>query len=216
MRLQAFLVLSGLLTLRTLLADNVRVSADTPAKRVDCQTPGHLDVTGALLEVGRDSFVLNLCMPTQDCAANIRARFVAEAPGLQDFSRYLKAPAYIHVTTDVEEHQGTCEQFMSVANVASWTGAPDPAGRGNRPYFAVVDQKARVVDGTWFTAEPCVAGRRTLDLRIGQTKLTLPLNRPREISGSQNLRWSARLLTAGACDSPQGWSFWIASILPGN
>ena len=215
MRLQALLVLSCSLTLRTLLADGIRVTADTPAKRVDCQTPGQLDVTGSLLEVTRDSFVLNLCLPTEDCAAIIRARFTAEAPGLQDLSRYLKAPAYIHVTTVVEKHQGACEQFMSVANVASWTGAPDPSGRGNRPYFAVADQKTKV-DGGWFTAEQCAAGRGTLGLRIDQPKLTMLLNLSGEVSGNQDSRWSGRLLTAGPCDSPKGWSFWIASILRDN
>ncbi len=203
--------LSCLLTLRTLLAADVRISADTPAKRVDCENPGQLDVTGSLLEVGRDSFVLNLCSPTQDCAI-IRARFTAQAPGLQDFSKYLQAPAYVHVTTSAEKHQGVCEQFMTVANVASWLGAPEPSGRGPRPYFAVADQKTKG-DGTWFTAEQCPAGPGTLGVRIGQAKLTLRLNRPAEASGSKDLRWSAALLTAGPCGSPQGWSFWIASLL---
>ena len=210
MRLQLLWVVSCSLTLRTLLAD-VRIVADTPAKRVDCQTPGQLNVTGSLLEVGKKSFVLNLCLPTQDCATIVRASFTAEAPGLQDFSRYLKAPAYVQVMTIVEKRPDVCAQFISVANVAFWTGAPDPSGRGNRPYFAVADHQTRV-NGSWFIVEQCAAGRGTLGVRIDQTQLILNLSG--QASGSRD--WSGRLLTAGPCDSQQGWSFWIASTLRDN
>jgi hypothetical protein len=209
MRPHLLAILPCSLALCTAMAE-VRMSADTPEKHIDCQTEGQVDVIGALLEVARDSFVLNLCSPAADCPI-IHARFAVEAPGIQDLDRYLKTPAYVHVTAVVERKHGTCVQFMSVANVASWAGAPDPAGRGNRPYFAVADHKTKV-DGTWLTAQACVFGRGTLELRVGRTKLTLRLNAIPEISSKDALRWSARLLTAGACACQQGWSYWIAAV----
>src|ERR1700761_8006540 len=112
------------------MAGGVRIFATTPTGRTDCESPGQLEVTGSLLEASGDSFALNLCEPTQDCSAIIRAEFSAHAPGFPGFDKYLRRPAFIRVNIAIERREAGCAQLMTVANVASWRGARDPSGRG--------------------------------------------------------------------------------------
>jgi hypothetical protein len=191
------------------MAAQIRVSADTPKGHIDCDSPGQLDLTGSLIEVNGNSFAIDLCQPTQDCSAIIHAAFSADAPGFPGFNGSLRRPAFIHVGIAVEKRADGCAQSMSVTNVASWRGAPDPSGRGNQPYFAVADNNTGVT-GSWFESALCVDGHNTLHLSIGKTNVTLQVNVPREFTGDGHVRWTARLLSAGACGSPEGWSFWMA------
>ena len=168
-----------------------------------------LDVTGSLLQVSDDSFALDLCQPTQDCSSIIRSGFSANVPGFPGFAHSLKSPAFIRVTVAVEKRESGCAQLMTVANVASWKGARDPSGRGNQPYFAVADNKTEST-GAWFKSVQCVDGHDTLGLSVGKTNVTLQLHVPLKFTGDGNARWTARLLSAGACGSREGWSFWMA------
>jgi hypothetical protein len=196
------------------MAAQIRVSADTPRGHTDCESPGQLDVTGSLFEVSGNSFTLDVCRPTQDCGAIIRAAFSADAPGFPGPSHYLRRPAFLHVTMLVEKREDGCAQLMTVANVESWRGAPDPSRRGNQPYLAVADNSTGAI-GDWFSSARCVDGHNTLGLSIGKTSVTLQLHALREFTAEDHVRWTARLLSAGACGSPQGWSFWMAATPAG-
>ena len=110
----------------------------------------------------------------------------------------------------VEKRESDCAQLMTVANVATWKGARDSSGRGNQPYFAVADNMTEAI-GAWFKSVPCVESKNTLGLTIGKTNVTLHVGVLREFTGDDHARWTARLLSAGVCASPEGWSFWMAA-----
>ncbi len=197
------------------MAGGIRIEADTPHEHLDCGSPGELDVSGSLLEAGRDSFALDLCRPTQDCSSVIRAVFSAAAPGFSGFQRYLSRPSFIHVTIVVKNEGGVCSQSMTVAGIASWFGARNPAGRGNEPYFVVAANRA-VAAGAWFQSVLCAGGPGSLGLRVENASVTLRLDAARELAGDDNARWTARLVSAGDCASSRNWSFWMVRKPPGH
>ena len=56
-----------------------------------------------MIGAGTQSFALDLCLPTQDCNAPIRAEFSVDAPGFAGFQRILKPTTFIQVNIAVEK-----------------------------------------------------------------------------------------------------------------
>jgi hypothetical protein len=208
MKFMVLLALGCLIALDATAAQ-IRVSANTPNTRIDCQSPGQIDLTGSVLQVRENSFTLDLCLPTQDCSAVLPAQFAVVAPGFSGFQRYLKPSAFVrvHMTTRVLD---VCAQQTTVVSVASWVGARNPSGRGDEFYFAAGENDAGLAAGSWFDLNRCAEGNATLGLTAGRTTLTLRTGPAREFVTDENARWTARLLSTRACDSFKGWSYWVA------
>jgi hypothetical protein len=181
-------------------AEEIAITISRPQGRLSCEAPGRAEFTGSVLRADGKSFVLDLCLPTQECSAPIPAEISVDAPGFGGFSRYLAAGAFVHVNAGFEVQEGVCARQITVSSVASWMGARNPSGRGDELYFKAGDN-AR--DGL---LRPCVEGAGTLGVAAGEKRLTLRAGAPRAASG-----FTARLLRTGACDSARGWSYWIAA-----
>jgi hypothetical protein len=208
------------MTLRTILglgcllasgaaAAGIRVSAKVPRSTVNCESPGRLEVTGSVIEAGAESFALDLCLPTQDCNAPIRAEFSAAAPGFAGFQRLLKPASFIQVSMVVETRDGGCAQQMTVASIASWVGDRNPAGGGDELRFAAAEDAIGPPGRAWYEATRCANGDNTISLTLRGTHITLRTGAARDFTVG-NASWSARLIGAGVCGSPRGWSYWVA------
>lgn len=209
MSLKAFFSL-GCLLASCGAAAGIRVAAKTPKGIVSCESPGRLELTGSLMEAGAQSFALDLCLPTQDCNAPIGAEFSVAAPGFAGFQRYLKPATFVQVSIAVEKLDGTCAQQMTVASIASWAGDRNPSGGGDELRFAAAEDANGRPGRAWYEATRCADGGGTLSLTVHGTHVALRAGAAREFTAGGNARWSARLLSAGACGSPRGWSYWVA------
>lgn len=160
----------------------IRVSATTPKGKVDCDQPGELSVTGSVLEAHKGDFVLDLCMPTQDCSGPIRAEFSVSVPDFEGFEHYLKHDAFVHVELETRRIKGACAMRIQVTGVASWVGARNPVGRPDEFYFA--------------------AGENITELF---PKSPFDLKKGRQRSGAQ-----VHLIRTGERDSGFGWTYWVS------
>ncbi len=184
-------------------AEEIGITLSRPQGRLSCESPGRAELTGSVMHADAKSFTLDLCLPTQECSVPIPAEISVDAPGFSGFFGYLRPGAFIHVSVGIDKQGGVCARQITVASLASWTGARTPSGRGDALYFAAGDNASAI------PARPCTAGDGTLSITAEKTRLTVREPAPRIPGG-----FSARLLRTGPCDSLRGWSYWIAAPVP--
>ncbi len=182
----------------------------TESRRFSCLRPGSATILGSVIEAGSQRFVLDQCLPTQDCQKVVPAAFSLSAPGFIGFQRYLAKDGFVRVELDIRTTGEVCEERVMVSAMGKWLGAPNPTGEADRFYFAFGAQNTLAFPDSAFTIERCPQGKHLLRLRTraGLAHDAAPGESLWKVSDRDT--WTVNLLTLGSCTSDAKWSYWVA------
>jgi hypothetical protein len=195
-------------------ADNayaLQLHVQTQSREFSCANQGSSTILGSVVEAAALRFVLDQCLPTQDCQRVVPATISLSAPDFAGFQTYLKMGGFVRVQFDVHVADNVCEERIAITSVGNWLGARNPSGDGDRFYFAAAtNTTASVVDGPLIIRR-CPDGRRVLgmsnkaggrahDAALGQSTWQVSDRETRIV----------RVVTAGSCGADRMWKYWVA------
>jgi len=194
-------------------AQTLKLQVETESRSFSCSQPGSATILGSVVEAGSQRFVLDQCLPTQDCQKVVPAVFSLSAPRFIGFQRYLAKNGFVRVHLDIRTIGRVCEERLLVSAMGKWLGAPNPTGEADRFYFASGAQTTRTFPDSAFTIERCPQGKHLLRLRsrAGHAHDATPGESLWQVSDRE--KWTVNLLTLGSCNSDSTWSYWIADAV---
>lgn len=198
-----------LLALAAAQASGLQV--ETESRRFSCSQPGSGTILGSVVEASGPTFVLDQCLPTQDCQKVVRAAVSVSAPGFVGFERYLVKDGFVRVQFDVRMVGDQCQARVTVSGLGEWLGAPNPARDSNRFYFSSASQTTEALADAPFTVERCPHGKPALRLRrrAGTAIHDAAQGLSPWQAGGPDV-WTVDLQTRGTCASDVGWGFWVS------
>ena len=130
---------------------SVKVSpAYGPPPACAMDQPTVWEATGQVSTADGSGFQFDTCPPNADCMAS----FASVAYQAQDLYAYIPVGAFVHVRYELTPAWGGCTERLSVVNVPSWGGVPNPTYAGNQILFDLDRGSGRPARRRGFQGQP--------------------------------------------------------------
>ena len=182
------------------------------------------EAQGQVVTTSKNAFTMDTCPPNADCAGPL-TNVAIDAAGLE---LWVPEQAFVKVKLELLAAWGGCNQRVSIQNIPSWAGAPNPVAQDGRYYFAGTDGVVEHPDSPFAIAQValgCVnwgsgCGGLTPDLYAlvftvgpGDPGTQVLMGQTATVNAPMPT-WvhNLRSFQSGACDDYWNWGWWAAWV----
>lgn len=190
----------------------------------DPSTPTTWEQTGQVVKTDKNTFVLDTCPPNADCMA----MFTTVSIAATDLELWIPQSAYVSLKYELLPAWGSCTKRITLRNVSTWGGSPNPAGAGDAIFFVGTDGVIEHPDAPFVvdrvplgcSAEPGCGGYQPDDyalsfsLKAGEAGTLVAMGQTVTLVNQEP--WQVRNLRSYQtpwCDDYWNWA-WYAAWVP--